>query len=541
MNSPDPSEPTEAIPANEPPPQVPEATAPPATEPRTRRWWDPLWWRAHWLLPNLIPSQYGSDRDYERERDQKDNIHSRVPEQQQLRVHIVWGVELYGPSEIENLYAGLRNLGWGSIAWSDQKVVDWIQQQRSYGFGGWFNVGRVLRRKERGKSTFTQNFAPLPDQVESLIVRAIQISPSLTAMHIGFRLTESAARCYEEALNRNRVTYRKRSRRPGSISIVDVEPQKRQAVENVRADLRRLVGSWFDLHLPGFFASLERPRAFPTAELLMVENGPVLQEPADEPRSGHLSWRWLLGNTSPREVWTCTDSAGLQLSMDRRSNEKEGRHIVVALDAATFPLEKHGASRKRTPHYYTYTCDELLEGMLAHAATIEYLREQKRDLSITRENLKRARSSRRGVTRTLREIGLFFDRTLGSPATARELARESKQAGGYRHDCPAFTAPGWMKDDKPRDLSEEIRSTVHALATRLIEEEASIREHFQQLSTILSVQESIKAQRRMEWLTIAVLIVAFASLIVAVTPGERLVDRLNSLCDRVVPQAFSPK
>lgn len=540
MNSLDPSEPTVAIPANEPPPQIPELTAPPATEARTPKWWDPLWWRAHWLLPNLIPSQYWSDRDYERARDQNDNQRSRVPEEQQLRVHMVWGVELYGPIEIENLYASLRNLGWGSITGSGQNVVDWIQQQRSYGFGGWFNVGPVLRREGRGKSPFIQNFAPLPDQVESLIVRTIQISPSLTAMRIGFRLTEPAARCYEEALNRNHVTYRKRSRRPGSVSIVGVESQKRQAVETVRADLRRLVGSWFELHMPGFFASLKLPTAFPTTELLMVENGPVLQEPTDEPRSGHLSWRWLLGNTSPHEVWTCTDAAGLQLSMDRYSDEEEGRHIVVALDAATFPLEKLGASRERTPHYYTYTCDELLESMLVHAATIEYLREQKRDLKITRESLKRARSSRRGVTRTLWEIGLFFDRTLGSPATARELARESQQAGGYQHDCPAFTAPGWRKDDKPRELSDEIRSTVHALATRLIEEEASIREHFQQLSTILSVQESIKVQRRMEWLTIAALVVACASLIAAVTPGERLVDGLNSMWRSSVSTGLQP-
>jgi len=480
------------------------------------------------MLPNFIPPQYRSDRNYERERDQKDNQRSRVPEELKLRVHMVWGIELYGPTEIENLYAGLRKLGWGSIAWSDQNVMDWIQQQRSYGSGGWFNVGPVLRRGKRGKSVFIQNFATLPEQVESLIVRAVQISASLTAMHVGFRLTESAARRYEEALNLNCITYRKRNRRPNSISIVGVELQKRQAVETVRADLRRMVGNWFEQYLPGFFASLKHPAAFPTTELLMVENGPVLQAPADEPQSGYLNWRRLLGNTAPHRVWTCTDTPGLQLSMDRYSDEKEGRHIVVALDAATFPLERHGNSPEKTPHYYTFACDELLDGMLVHAATIEYLKEQKRDLSNTRENLKRARSSRRGVARTLRGIGLFFDRTLGSPATTRELARKAEQAGWYRHDCPTFTAPSWMRGDKPCELSEEIRGAVHALATRLIEEEASIREHFQQLSAILSVQESIKAQRRMEWLTIAALVVAFASLIAAVIPGKRLLNGLNA-------------
>ncbi|MEA3591891.1 hypothetical protein OIN95_14510, partial [Staphylococcus aureus] len=64
------------------------------------------------------------------------------------------------------------------------------------------------------------------------------------------------------------------------------------------------------------------------------------------------------------------------------------------------------------------------------------------------------------------------------------------------------------------------------MANRLTEEEVSIREHFEQVSAVLSVRESIKAQRRMEWLTVLALVVAFASLMVAFLPRDKLVGDL---------------
>lgn len=154
---------------------------------------------------------------------------------------------------------------------------------------------------------------------------------------------------------------------------------------------------------------------------------------------------------------------------------------------------------ENAPDAYIHACNELLGGLLVHASTVEYLREQSRDLNITREKLKTARSGRNNVMRTLHEIRLFFDRTLGTPVIARELAGKSKEAGWYRHDCSRFTAPAWGKTEKPRELSEEIRGRVHFLASRLTNEETAIRAHFEQLSSILSIRESIKAQRRMEW------------------------------------------
>jgi len=49
------------------------------------------------------------------------------------------------------------------------------------------------------------------------------------------------------------------------------------------------------------------------------------------------------------------------------------------------------------------------------------------------------------------------------------------------------------------------------------------------LSSILSIRESIKAQRRMEWLTILAVSIAVVSLVVALSSPSKLIHKLNDL------------
>lgn len=130
---------------------------------------------------------------------------------------------------------------------------------------------------------------------------------------------------------------------------------------------------------------------------------------------------------------------------------------------------------------------------------------------------------------TLDEIGAFFDRTLGAPVIARELAKQSKQAHWYRHDCAAFSLPPWREGEKPSTLPETIQAGVRRLSVQLGEEETALRDQFAQLSSILSVRESIRAQRWMFALTVLALMVASASLLVAIPAGSTLGQALRSL------------
>lgn len=505
-----------------------EPASPPPTKTWIRKWREKLHWRSFWLLPNLMPHPYGADRAYWRDRDKRENERTCVQEDLELRVRMVWGVELFGPAEIENLYAGLKKLGWRTVG-QRSSIQSWIQHQRTFGYGGWLNVGYVLDRTDRDRNFMIQNYSKLPPGVSGLVVRCHQITPSLTGLLIGFELNEATARCYENELNRDRAMIFKRSDTRFAISHWGPEHQKRESLDQARSKLRRIAGAWFEQYLPGFFCSLQRPEAFPTMELLTVKEGPILHDPAGLPRGGFSGWRRLTAHAISWDVWSCEDVPGLQLTLSRSQEDVDGFHIIAALDESKLLEDDMKPYGGKSPRAITHKFNEELEGLVIHAATFQYLREQSRDIKLTRVGLKKARSGMRSVTRTLQEIGLYFDRTLGSPAIARELAKKSETAGWYRHDFLKFTMPTRGKDSEPLDLSEEIRSGVHHLASRLNEDEAAMRAHIEQISSVLSVRESIKVQRRMEWLTIIAVIVAIATLAITLPSLKGLVSKLGTL------------
>lgn len=67
------------------------------------------------------------------------------------------------------------------------------------------------------------------------------------------------------------------------------------------------------------------------------------------------------------------------------------------------------------------------------------------------------------------------------------------------------------------------------MATRLVQDEAVMREHFAQLSSILSIGENVKVQHRMELLTVVAVTVAVLSLLVALAGLHTVADWLKSV------------
>lgn len=527
--------------ADVPDENIPSAKTHPASlKKKLKKHVDALWWRCHWFYPNLIPSPHPDDKVYRNERDQQSNEETRVTEGEELRVQIIWGVELYGPAEIDQLYEGLRRLRWhGQFRNQKDGALNWIQEQRSYGWGGTFNIGYVGRQGRRGRSMFVDSYAPLPPEVDHLLVTVHQLTASLTAMRVGFVLTGEASTIYEREFDLDRVTVREQSRPKWGISILEPEHLKARAISTARQKLRNLAGHWFGENVPGFFSSLHRLERFPTAELITTKYENVLSRNVKSKGRAFFGWRRILVNASPYDVWTYEDYNGLQMTSKRLGVNDDGLHVIAALQTDALPEDEMKHIGGKEPSGYQYYCNEILGGILVHLATVEYLKETSRDLKLTRQSLKTTRAGRSNVMRPLNGIHLFFDRTIGTPAVARELAHLSKDIAWYRHDCSKFTADGWHKDDKPRDFCDELCQGVHFLATRVGEEESSIRSHFEQISSILSIRESIKAQRRMEVLTVVAVIVAVASLLTALQP--RWLDPVNPWSSSVSDSADRPR
>jgi hypothetical protein len=212
-----------------------------------------LHWRAFRWLPGLVPAPIRpGDRDFHTQVDQEQNQNLRVPDEFQLRCPVVWGVELYGPLEIDSLYQGIENLGWRRVGArnSESNASEHIRNQRADSSGGWINMGFVLP-KGASKGLSDPNYSILPAGVERLMVKIVFLTPSLTAVVIGFRLTGSLTERYAREINQNRTTTYRPTRR--GLEWLEPVHLKSDAVRGARREMRALAGNWFAQNLPGYF------------------------------------------------------------------------------------------------------------------------------------------------------------------------------------------------------------------------------------------------------------------------------------------------
>lgn len=414
-------------------------------------------------------------------------------------------------------------------------ALSWVRHQRAYGgAGGWYNVGLVTERGDRRRLLPIDNYAPMPEEVEHLHVRIFQLTPSLTSVLVGFVFKEHFEQSYEAELNRDRKSIRERSLRRMSISMLSPSNLKRRSLEQARSRTRDVARRWFNVNLPGFFCGLSNDR-LPTAELITTQAHNLLSEESDPPTSIHFDWRRLLSNSSHFDVWTCADCAGLRFVTDDRGWTKETPHLVVALCTSEIPEDdlKHWGRYER--HAYVAYCHERLDGILSNYAGLALLRETSKDLKTSRAALDIGSVRRRKSVRALEQIQSFFDHSLGTPAVATELLDRSKHVSYYKHECARFLSPGWTKEEAQREIGTVLCEQTQYLASKVISEEHSMREHFEQLSTVLSVRESVRAQRRMEWLTVVALFVAAASLFAALPPMKNWPNRIQLYLERLGP------
>jgi hypothetical protein len=481
-------------------------------------WWKERlrkgWWRAHYLLPNVIPCPYRRDQAYYEKRDAERNPLTRLPEGEKLRVLGLWATEVYGPLEIEALYANLKRLEWDRAATSSNRpgAVQWIHDSRMFGSIGNFNIGIVTRRNQQLFHGI-ENFAALPEEVEYLRVYAYQLSPSLTCVQVGFILSEAAECAYDNALATDRrskqVTDSKRRR----VSIYGVEHLKGQAVDDARARYREIATNWMRNELPGFFTNSTADNLLPTAEFVVTECSMLLdfaQRSADEEQS---VWQRLVWNRAFHEEWTSENFSDMQLALDGFDDEAR-YHSVVALRTRGLPTEQLDPFGGNSREGLAALCQNEVSGVLVCIAGLAFLREGERIVKLTRERL-RTKKDGENIVEVLDHIKDYFTDSIGQPAVARELLKGADKVGFYKYWCEEFTRKDWPQRGKTYSLREILRSNTKELATRFLEDEAASREQFEQLSSILNTKESIKAQQRMERLTVIALVVAFGSFLAA--------------------------
>lgn len=503
------------------PPSQPksDASAPP---PRRRDFVDRafrhVWHHLHFRFPRLIPTPYRADREYLLRRDAESNLATRVPANERLRQIALWGVEIFGPAEVDALNVAIERLGWNEdrLLGLNTYPVSWINEQRTYGTEGNLNLGVIERP---GKSRFLPRgrTALLPELVDYAHGYLYQLSPSVTAVIICFVLTESAGRAYHEELNLDRKTVHEPLE--GGYRSHNVEHVKRRAVDLVRTRSRAQLVEWFASNLPGFFCRAPDGNRLPTAELISTTSEPLLVGVTAQERP-EPDWVRLLSQPGHREIWTLKDCAGLALCWPEPDGDLR-YHAIVNLRTSLLTADhlKHRGEPSDVVH--ASIVSDHLEGVMVNFAAIAALREIIRLLRLTPSSITADTTSRKGTVTCLEQIRLFFDRSVGIPALTSELVAKSEKAHSYKWDCSAFQTEPWRTEEQPVNIFEALRSRTHLLASRAQNLEKETREHLEQLSAILSTRENMRTQARMELVAVAAVILSLASLAVAVMSVER--------------------
>lgn len=477
---------------------------------RRNRYIERIWWKLHIQFPKLIPPTYPQSLKSMQERDPLQNEGSSIPKDEEVKALCVWGIEIYGPSEIDSFYAAVERLGWNSEKSTDQLGCgEWIKQLRQSGGEGSFNIGQVLRPGET-KYLSHGYVTALPDGIEYLLVKIHQICPSLTCVQIAFVLDEVQQMAYATAIGESHATTSQSlAKQVGSYSLVDPYHHKERAIKRIRESFQAIPDNWFKRNMPGLFCTIPDGFGVATAELISSRNTHVLQGPGEN-RTSYLAWHRLLTNQSFNSLWSKQNCEAIRLSSLR--SERDRTQILVSLklsDLLEGKITSYGG-----PHTSTYMAfvNDQIGNLLIYKAATELLLAFRRSLMKTRDQLNKVQPGKRKLLQSLDFVQGFFSSSILVPSIAMDLSKKADEKFAFAHESSGFIELFPLGGDTPPQLHEALRSYTKNLATQLLGEDKTTREGLKQVADILTARESVKAQKRMEYLTVAAIAVALMSL-----------------------------
>ncbi|WP_146038081.1 hypothetical protein [Tabrizicola aquatica] len=473
-------------------------------------------WKIHARFPNFIPDPYGNRLENWRSRDANENIESAIPDGNNVQLGLISVSEIFGPNEIETLYASLERLGWHQERYpiQNQSHVDWLKNQRMYGTGGTIPLGWVHRSEDKKKNFNVRYTADFPKAFSSLLVSITQLTPSVTCISVGFVLTEEASFTYKNEINLPAQTTLVPHWRSGSYSVKSVSHVKADRIKQARETYRSLAISWVGKNFPGFFKVRCGPNLIPTAEYQVLEGFTPFDWDTSRDLPSH-HWSHFLGHDRAFDSWVNSSTPSLRFSFDTSPNEEFPNHLTVALRWDSLNADDTRHYDTKTLSGKVYFAHERVDGIIAKNVLCCYLRELLRSLKEARQSLSISQTRRQSISE-IEQISSFFRNSVGVPSIAREALELSEDDASFR-----WNATGFVQQDRPDrkrtlEIKDGLKSLLQRLSRKLLEEDQDTRDYLNQLSSAVGTRESMAAQKRMEILTWLAIIISLTSAIIAV-------------------------
>ena len=238
-----------------------------------------------------------------------ENQETTPPKDEYVDLRCIWGVEFYTQSHLDKLIQAFSNLGWDREDSLGRNPVDWVRNLHQHG-SVYVPFGVVRGTGDNSHGQALHLTAPMPNGVKRLSPVFCSVTPSLHCMVIRFSLDEVMRARLDGALRQYRHTVARGS--DGGPPYSEPYIDKKSDVDQIRQDLKQLLGDWFQQNLRGVFSSEGLlGQVIPTCELITLRQAEPFMNPNQDEADPTLFTKVL--DLWPTFFWRCTHISGLKM------------------------------------------------------------------------------------------------------------------------------------------------------------------------------------------------------------------------------------
>ncbi len=453
----------------------------------------------------------------------QENEASKIPEDERIRQHCLWLMEVYPPESINNLITRLVRLNWDcSIGLSlNPKISDIVKKVREQNSYSWHNLGHVI---PPNSSFFLETKeSNLPEGVKCVKLTMAHFLGSFTILVFQFKFIESYTLEYEKAINKYYPTYTKRIKK--GVSYVTPFNQKLEAIINTRQQISMNCINWIKTNLPGYYTSNELLNKMPICEFITLDK----QVPFENKIHFPMGYIDLLKLAYSQDAWISEDLDGMFFTY---SNLKDGINPYMLLVGKNsdilkdMDLKHYGSNRsEQLVNYLKYFDGTLVNFCLffLHQTCLGQVSNLRDDLSnIIVKQVNKANSHLFKYATRIAKLDSFI------PYFSSELKKYCESKKFFLHN--SFTFYKNNKKENNQELLNIIRQSLIDSSDSLLTIYNNVRQSFDTTSKIVNSISNEKLSKNSLRLQIAILIFAIITLLL----NSSVISILNKLLKWII-------
>jgi hypothetical protein len=470
------------------------------------------------------------DIDQWREFDKPANDASRLPPGEEVHLGGIVFVEAFTPSTAAKLKKALEEFAEG-----DDRKDEWLagleRGRRATGSGGWCNLGCVRRP---GNFSLTGSFDPeIPEAVDAIWLKIFYLTPSLTLVVATFTIKDDQGNLsdlmradYKTTFSAPRILLQGRLRfvrrhipwaRPKNFRVSQptqgAEHNRMLACEATICRREEECWTWFSKRFPGVFSDAGRKDA-PTVRILLTKEKVPFEDYNREFAPVGLSSRNF-------DVWNSMNEPGWKMSSDVPQHASQPTLIAAARirDAAQAPGE--GVTGDSTWYLTAFFSDHQSQ-LIARWATSQLLSFYTDRLAALRDRAGQEHRIARPVGEAQALDKFMIRDGLDASTITSDLDVLTSDLSRFRFDAPEYSEdlssyPAQMRSKRqPAELLPTLCDSIKAQGVRLRRDTEAATTNIAASAELRQAIANTQLQRRVIVLTIVSIIIALASLYVAI-------------------------